>query len=65
METKWLPNMAADINSRLPWLTAWSLKVQIFTTVGKTVSRRIEPGLRRKLLEENKRQSKEPKCGTT
>ncbi|GEO13522.1 hypothetical protein [Microvirga aerophila] len=49
--TTWLKDMAGELNGTFPRLSAWMMKVQIFTNVGKTVSRRLEAGLRKKLVE--------------
>lgn len=50
-ETKWLQSQAARLDRTFPSLSAWAMKVQISTSVGKIVSQRLEKGLRKKLVE--------------
>jgi hypothetical protein len=49
--TNWLKDMARRLDGPFPGLSAWMMRVQIFTSVGKTITRRLESGLRKKLVE--------------
>ena len=60
-EATWLNNMARELNGRWSGLSAWTLKVEISTTVGKTIVSRIESGLRKKLVEARRTLAANPK----
>ncbi len=47
----WMTRMAGELNSKFPRLAAWMVRVQISTSVGKTITRPVESGLRKKLVE--------------
>jgi hypothetical protein len=50
-ESNWIANMANGLGpSRWPWLTAWSLKVWISTSLGNTVTETLEKDLRQELV---------------
>lgn len=54
----WIEKIAVELDDTFPRVSAWLMKVQISTSVGKIVSRRLEPGLRKKLAEARAETSK-------
>jgi hypothetical protein len=48
--TDWMKNMASELDGTFPGLSAWMMKVQISTSVGKIISRRLEADLRKRLV---------------
>lgn len=53
--TTWLPDMVEWLDGWFPRFKAWDIKVCIYTSVGTTVKQRLEPALRKKLLEEHQK----------
>ena len=49
-ESNWLKNMASKLSGTFTWLSAWMMKVQVSTSTGKMVSRRLKAGLRERLV---------------
>jgi hypothetical protein len=49
--TNWLNSFASDFIGKWPRLNCRSLKIQVWTSVGKVFESRIESGLRQKILE--------------
>jgi hypothetical protein len=49
--TDWLKDMASELDGTFPWLSAWMMRVQISTSVGKIVTRPLEASLRKILIE--------------
>ena len=50
-EADWLNNFARDLLGQWPRLNCRSIKIQAWTSVGKTFESRIEAGLRQRILE--------------
>jgi hypothetical protein len=58
--TDWLENMASELNGAFPRLSAWMMRVQISTSVGKIVTRRLESDLRKLLVKRRAEASRRP-----
>jgi|LGVF01.1.fsa_nt_gb hypothetical protein len=52
----WIDDFPKDFLGKYPKLSSRTLKLQVFTTIGKTFEVKIEPGLRQKLIESALRQ---------
>jgi hypothetical protein len=54
INTGWLQGMGSKLNQNFPVLSAWSMRVFIHTTAGQTIAQRLNPDLKRKLVEARK-----------
>ncbi|MEE1611120.1 hypothetical protein [Microvirga sp. CF3016] len=51
LDRGWMKRMAGELDPNFPKLAAWMMRVQVSTSVGKIITRPLEPGLRKKLAE--------------
>jgi hypothetical protein len=58
--TDWLEDMASELNGTFPRLSAWMIRVQISTSVGKIITRPLEANLRKLLVKRRSEASRRP-----